>query len=342
MFPDLADKAVAAYPEATDLFLHPGRPLTVRIEGRLEFVDEQEQIREQTVLEIVQQQMPKRPGDDKVSDLDGPPGPSRDVVIAGAGTRWRVNMYRCRGIWHLAARRLSENVPSLSSLGFGGKESIFLQEQGLVVIAGPAGAGKTTTMAAAVSLLLAKRPCHVVTVEDPVEYILPPGRGLVSQRETMRDCPDFAIGLQDALRQTPQVIMLGEMREREAANAVFRAAETGHTVFTTVHAHSLEDAVGRMVHIFSGDDAARARSQIASTLKLLLVQRLLPLRDGGRKLVYEGVFGTPAARGVIRRGEEKTLKQTAREQHWDLIADQRKELIEMGLVDAGSNGIEEG
>jgi Tfp pilus assembly pilus retraction ATPase PilT len=97
-----------------------------------------------------------------------------------------------------------------------------------------------------------------------------------------------------------------------------------------------------MVHIFSGDDAARARSQIASTLKLLLVQRLLPLRDGGRKLVYEGVFGTPAARGVIRRGEEKTLKQTAREQHWDLIADQRKELIEMGLVDAGSNGIEEG
>jgi twitching motility protein PilT len=203
----------------------------------------------------------------------------------------------------------------------------------LVVIAGPAGSGKSTTMAAAVAFLLQKKPIHIVTVEDPVEYILPPGMGLVSQRETMRDVPDFQTGLRDALRQTPQVIMLGEMRDPEAADSVFRAAETGHTVFTTVHAYDLKDAIGRMVHIFSGADAKRARAQLASTLKLLIVQRLITLNDGTRRLVYEGVRGTPAAQATVRRGQEVTLKNVAREQGWTPIKDQIRILVETGRVD---------
>lgn len=248
---------------------------------------------------------------------------TKELTVETPSARWRVSLFRAVDGWRVAARRLKETPPSLFDLGFPpemvGKMFGGIQE-GLVVLAGPTGAGKTTTCMSAVQEILRRRAVHVVTIEDPVEYLLEDGRGLVSQREAGRHVESFAAGLKDALRQDPDVIVPGEARDSSTCETALQAAETGHLVFTTVHAATLEEAVGRLVAMHPDPDTARR--QLASCLRLLVVQRLVRREEGGMALSFKAVRGTDAVRHVIAEGREKDLDNEALMQRLCVETDQ--------------------
>jgi|Deesub1362A_J573_1020465.scaffolds.fasta_scaffold03609_2 twitching motility protein PilT len=324
-FAEWAEAALERQPEATDLFLVPRRRPAVRVRGRLIFLDDLPTVGEDVTIRFAATR-----GLQVGVGSESPPADSLDFSLQAAGRRWRVNLFRCGRSWRLAARRLGDRPRPLEELGFE-RTDIFLHRQGLVVVAGPAGSGKTTTMSSAAAFLLERNAWHLISAEDPVEYVIPDGKGLVSQREVGRDCPDFDTALRDALRESPDVIVLGEMRDAAAASTALRAAETGHLVMTTVHAHSLEDAVGRIVHM--SPDPKRARVQLASTLRLLLVQRLVSLRDGRTVLLYEGVLGRTDALAAVREHAEHTLKNVCLVHGFRPIAEQLERMAARGLVD---------
>lgn len=330
MFSMLAGQALEKEPAASDLYLFPGQPPSVKVNGQVNKLTDLNVVTEEMVSQIARSEMSKR---GIVPREDGPPPDSLDVSITTTGgIRWRVNIYRCGRTWRMVGRRLSESPPTLAELGFGGKENIFAHPAGLVIIAGPPGAGKSTTMAAAASHLLSTQPVHLVSAEEPIEYLIPPGLGIVSQREVGTDCKDFNAALEDALRQTPKIIILGEMRDPESAATALRAAETGQLVLTTVHAHDLEEAVSRIVDLFSGQEAERIRRQLAATLRLLIVQRLVQRTDGGVKMIFEGVTGSVAVLKIIREGRERELKNEAKGHGYEPIEKQLQVMVAMGEI----------
>jgi twitching motility protein PilT len=183
--------------------------------------------------------------------------------------------------------------------------------RGLVLITGPAGSGKSTTLAALVTCLLQARACHVVTLEDPIEYVLAHGRGLVEQIEIGRDAPSFAAALRAALRQAPEIILVGEMRDAETIALALTAAETGHLVLSTLHTGDTSQAIDRVLDVFGSGHQDQIRAQLALALQAIVAQVLLPVPDraGARRAVCEVLIANDAVRKRIRRGETQHLHQ---------------------------------
>lgn len=311
-----AEKCLGLAPDASDLFLAPGRRPAMRLDGKLVFMGGLPFITSEESHQMATELL-KHEGNGR------PNIHTKELTVEAENARWRVSLFRSREQWRIAARKLNDKPPSLRKLGFSAREEkrIFGGiNDGLIVVAGPTGSGKTTTCMAAVQTLLERKSMHVVTVEDPVEYLLNDGMGLASQREVGRDVPDFASALRDALRQDPDVIVLGETRDPDAAAAALQAAETGHLVFTTIHASSLEETVGRLVDVHS--DPGLARRQVSSTLRTILVQRLIEKNEGGRRLVFEAVRGTEAVSHIIAEGREREMHNEAVMQGFSCIADQ--------------------
>ena len=226
-----------------------------------------------------------------------------------AGERYRLNAYRQGAQYALAIRLLQSVIPSCRDLGL--PESVVeLAElkQGLVLVAGPTGSGKTTTLAALVQRINSERAVHIITLEDPVEYIYPQGRALISQREIGRDTASFASGLRSALRQDPDVILVGELRDGESMAMALSAAETGHLVLATLHTQDAAGSVNRILDVLS-ERQAQARSQLAECLQAVVCQRLLPRRSAeGRVAAFEVLIATEALRNIIREGRTHQLE----------------------------------
>ena len=227
-----------------------------------------------------------------------------DLALTIAGVRCRLNLFRQQGCWSAAIRLLNEHIPDLSELGLPAVVSDFpAYSQGLVLITGETGSGKSTTLAAVLNQINRQEAKHILTLEDPIEYIYTPDRCVINQREVGKDTQSFAAGLRAALREDPDVILVGEMRDLETIETALTAAETGHLVFGTVHTNSAADSIDRMVDVFPAQRQQQIRLQLSMTLKAVLSQQLLPKVGGGRVLACEVMKVDGAIRNLIREGK---------------------------------------
>lgn len=222
--------------------------------------------------------------------------------------RFRMNFYTQRGTLAVAVRSLPHKIPGIDELGLPDiVKELSLKPKGLVLVTGMTGSGKSTTLASIVQYINQNRAVHINTIEDPIEYLHKHNKALVTQKEIGGDCIDFKSALGASLREDPDVIMLGEMRDKETVSNALTGAETGHLLLSTLHTNSAIKSVDRIIDNFSGDAQMQARSQLATTLEGIISQQLLPSKDNkGPVLACEVLTITPAVRNLIR--EAKTYQ----------------------------------
>lgn len=230
-----------------------------------------------------------------------------EMDLAGtiAGIRCRLNLFRAKGAWSAALRLLNDRIPRLEELGLPAAAlEMPKYRQGLVLIAGETGSGKSTTLAAVLDEINHTAAKHILTLEDPIEYVHTPCRCVINQREIGKDTASFAAGLRAALREDPDVILVGELRDLETIDTALTAVETGHLVFGTVHTNSAAGAIDRIVGVFNSERQQQIRLQLSQTLKAVLSQQLLPRsRGGGRVAACEMMRVDNAIRNLIREGK---------------------------------------
>ena len=226
-----------------------------------------------------------------------------DLAGTYGGNRCRVHIFRQQGVPSVALRLLREQIPKLDGLGLP-PAALKLPElhKGIVLVTGETGSGKSTTLAALLDHINHTQRAHIVTLEDPVEYIYKPDLCAINQREIGKDTRSFSDGLRASLREDPNVILIGEMRDRDTIETAITAAETGHLVFGTLHTGSAPDAVDRIVQVFPEGMQTQIRLQLSMCLQAVLTQQLVPRKNGGRVLACEMMVVTDAVRNLIRAG----------------------------------------
>jgi twitching motility protein PilT len=309
---------VAAH-QASDLHLTVGAPPMMRLHGALTPLAEYiltPDICRAMILGILAESQRARLEDEWELDFA--------LQVEGVG-RFRGNAHFSRGAMEGAFRHIPERIPTLAELGHRQSvERICALQRGLVLVTGITGSGKSTTLAAIVKHLSELRDGVIITIEDPIEYLFANARSIVKQREIGHDTKSFADALRHVLRQDPDIILVGEMRDLETIQAAITAAETGHLVLATLHTIDAPKAIDRMVDAFPGDRQPQIIAQLANALEGILSQRLLPREGGGRVLATETLFANNAIRACIR----------------DRRYEQLVGLIEIGAKD-GMNTIDE-
>jgi twitching motility protein PilT len=223
--------------------------------------------------------------------------------------RFRANAYHQRGSVALALRLIPYAIPNGAELGLPAVTRNWADlHQGMILVTGPTGSGKSTTLAAILDEINRTRACHIITIEDPIEYVHRHQKAAVSQREIGQDTESFGHALRSALREDPDVLLVGEMRDPETIQTALTIAETGHLVFATLHTNDAGQAIDRIVDVFPGDKQAQIRVQLAGSLTGIISQRLLPRIGGGRVAAFEILTGTFAVRNLIREGKSSQLR----------------------------------
>lgn len=232
-----------------------------------------------------------------------------DLASTFEGIRIRINLFRQQGHISAALRLLKSCIPRLDSLGLPPAVMSFPELQhGIVLVTGETGSGKSTTLAAILDAINRTREAHIITLEDPVEYIYTPEQCIINQREIGRDTRSYSDGLRAVLREDPDVILIGEMRDRETIETALTAAETGHLVFSTLHTNSAVDSIDRMVNVFPAGFQNQVRMELSTCLQAVLSQQLLVRKIGkGRVAACELLMVTPAIRNLIREGRTPQL-----------------------------------
>jgi twitching motility protein PilT len=254
--------------------------------------------------------------------------------------RIRGNAFLQRDRTALALRMIPRSVPSMEALGLPPVlADLSTRHQGLILVTGPTGSGKSTSLAAMVDRINTLRACHILTIEDPIEYVHDHKRSMVSQREVGSDTASFPDALRAALREDPDVLLVGEMRDLESIRFALTVAETGHLVFATLHTNDTAQAVDRMVDVFPGDQQPQIRMQLASSLTGIVHQRLVPRIGGGRVAAYEVLVATAAVRNLLRESKTNQLRNVIVTGQRDGM--QTLEASLSGLVRQGSIGIED-
>jgi twitching motility protein PilT len=255
------------------------------------------------------------------------------------GVRFRVNVYRQRGEISIAARAILAEIPSLEQLSMPPiLSTLSIKPQGLILVTGPTGSGKSSTLAAMLNYINKTESKHIVTLEDPIEFLHSHGTCLVDQREVGNDTASFASGLRAALRQDPDVILVGEMRDLETITAAVTAAETGHLVMATLHTTDAPQTIDRIIDAFPGHQQGQIRSQLASVLLAVVSQRLFPRAGGrGRICATEILVNTPAVANLIRTEKTHQIKnvmQTGRAQGMHTLDMSIRDYLSQGLIDS--------
>jgi twitching motility protein PilT len=257
--------------------------------------------------------------------------------------RIRANVFRQRGTYSAALRILSYSVPSPEELGIP-KSVVELttKKRGLVLVTGATGSGKSTTLASLIGIIANRDRKNIITLEDPIEYLYTNKKAIVRQREIGCDTGSYANALRAALRQDPDVILVGEMRDLETISTAITAAETGHLVFSTLHTNSAADAIDRIIDVFPPHQQQQVRVQLAGVLEGVIAQQLLPRSDiNGRIAAYEVLLATPAVRNLIREGKSfqiPSIIQTSKKEGMQTMDDAitgilfRNEISEMTAV----------
>ncbi len=232
--------------------------------------------------------------------------------------RIRANAFTQQGHPALSLRIIPSRIPSVDEVGVPPTvRDLLAKPQGLLLVTGPTGSGKSTTQAALIDLLNRQRPLHVLTLEDPIEYVHQHRTGIVNQREIGRDCADFAQGLRAALREDPDVVLVGEMRDPESIAIALTVAETGHLVLSTLHTNDAPSAVDRIIDVFPADRQDQVRVQLAGSLLGVVAQRLVPRVGGGVVVAWELLVANHAVRNLIREGKTQQLRNAITMGHGD-------------------------
>jgi twitching motility protein PilT len=255
------------------------------------------------------------------------------------GDRFRVNVFLQRGRASLAARRVTRNIPDFEQLHLPDTMSkIANVHQGLVLLSGPTGSGKSTTIASMLQYINRSRACHIVTIEDPIEYLFEDEKSLINQREIGVDVENFPDALKYLMRQDPDVVLIGEMRDPATFTAALQAAETGHLVFGTVHASSSSQTIGRIMDLFTPDSRERARNSLALNLQAIVCQRLLPsiADDIDRVPTVDILLANPIVRKLLMEGRDAELPDVIRAHENDgmlSFTESLHQLVEAELVE---------
>jgi twitching motility protein PilT len=251
--------------------------------------------------------------------------------------RVRGSAYAQRGSTTLALRMIPSRIPTMDELGLPpAVQQMVDAPSGLILVTGPTGSGKSTTMASMIDHISTHRSAHILTIEDPIEYVHRHNHGAVNQREVGKDTESFARGLRSALREDPDVLMVGEMRDLESIDTVLTLAETGHLVIATLHTNDTTQAVDRLVGVFPGDQQNQARLQLSATLVGVVYQRLIPRKEGGLVAAYEVLRGTIAVRNLIRESNTRQLRNAITMGQADgmqTLEMHLSELVTTGIVD---------
>jgi twitching motility protein PilT len=285
--------------KASDLHIAVGQPPTLRLDGELVRLSEPPFTPGDTV-EILKDIM--RPEQFAQLEERGELDFSHSYPAVG---RFRVNAYRQRGSYGVAFRVVYEGIPGMEELGLPPVVAeLARKRRGLILVTGPTGSGKSTTLASMIGLINSERSCHVLTLEDPIEYLHKHNKSIVNQREVGSDTQSFANGLRAALREDPDVILVGEMRDLETISIAITAAETGHLVLSTLHTLGAANTVDRIIDVFPPYQQQQIRMQLATVVEGIISQQLLAKRDvAGRVGAFEVMTATPAVRNLIREGK---------------------------------------
>ena len=235
-----------------------------------------------------------------------------DIAGTWSGIRCRASVFRQQGAFSATIRLLSDKIPALPTLGLPPIVDSFTEfGRGIVLVTGETGSGKSTTLAAMLQEINRTRAEHIITLEDPIEYVYQPDKCVINQREVGKDTRSFATGLRAALREDPDVILVGEMRDLETIDSALTAAETGHLVFGTLHTNSAAESVDRMVNVFPEGRQQQIRMQLSMTLRAVIAQQLLPKAGGtGRAAACEIMVVNTAIRNLIREGKTHQIQNS--------------------------------
>jgi twitching motility protein PilT len=316
--------------DATDLLLTAGAPPLMRIDG---------------ALTPVPGAVPLTPDDTEriVSELSGRElferlHRDREIDFSFGWedkARLRANAFHQRGALSLSLRIIPYEIPTMEELNLPpAVQDLVKLPQGLILVTGPTGAGKSTSLASMLDWINTHRPCHIITIEDPIEYVHRNKRSAVDQREVGIDTLTFERGLRAAFREDPDVLLIGEMRDNETIRAALTLAETGHLVFATLHTNDAAQTVDRIVDVFPAEQQAQIRVQLAGSLEAIISQRLVPRSGGGMVAAFEVLIATYAARNIIRDGRSNQLR--------NLImtgASEGMQTLEMALTTLISTGL---
>ena len=317
--------------QASDLHLSPGRPPVLRIDGQLVSL-ERETLTPETCDAICRDLCDERHR--KELEERG----TTDFGLAhGSGSRFRVNVMRQRGSLAAVLRLIPSRLLSLEEIGLPERcLEILALPRGLVLVTGPTGSGKTTTLAAMVDWINSNLDRHIITIEDPIEYHHSHKKGLVTQREIGDDVSDFPEAMRRVLRQDPDVVLLGEMRDLETISAAITAAETGHLVFGTLHTTGSARTVDRIVDAFPANQQEQIRAQLSVSIAAVISQLLLPREEGsGRVAAFEVMLMNSAVANMIRKNETNKIQstiQTSRRHGMITLDDHLYELVGEGRV----------
>jgi twitching motility protein PilT len=248
-----------------------------------------------------------------------------------------VNAYKQRGSYGIAFRLISIKIPTIDELGFPDVlKSMALKPRGLILVTGPTGSGKSTTLAAMIDYINMNRNCHIITLEEPIEYLHRHRNGMVNQREVGNDTGSFASGLRAALREDPDVIMVGEMRDLETISTAITAAETGHLVMSTLHTTGAEQTIDRIIDVFPPFQQQQVRVQLSAVLEGIISQILLPKPDeSGMTAAQEILVVNNAVRNLIREGKTnqlQTVLQTGAKIGMKSMDMSLSEMVQKGLI----------
>jgi twitching motility protein PilT len=290
--------------QGTDLLLTAGAPPLMRINGRLQPYGDGQRLSPSQVDKLVTKVL----GDDLQAtfDFEG----EVDFSFSWKGkARFRGNAFRQRKSSALALRLIPFDIPSFEALGLPPIcFDLVNLPHGLVLVTGPTGSGKSTTLASMIEYINITRACHIITIEDPIEYLHHHKKSAVNQREIGEDTTSFARALKSVLREDPDVLLLGEMRDLESIQAALTIAETGHLVFATLHTNDTAQALDRIVDVFPPESRRQVQVQLSHVLSAVIYQRLLPRKEGGLVAAFEVMLGTGAVRNLIREGKTSQLR----------------------------------
>ncbi|MCP5023579.1 MAG: PilT/PilU family type 4a pilus ATPase [bacterium] len=317
---------------ASDLHLNPGRPPVVRLDGSLVSMGS-----EPLTPEHTEKLCRELCNDSHWAEMDSVG--STDLGLAhSSGTRFRVSCLRQKGRYASVLRLIPSELLSMDAIGLPDVvRDLLRRPRGLVLVTGPTGSGKTTTLAAMIDWINEHQDRHIITIEDPIEYYHDHKQGLVTQREVGEDVPDFSEAMRRALRQDPDVILLGEMRDLETISAAITAAETGHLVFGTLHTTGSARTVNRIIDAFPGNQQEQIRAQLSVSLVSVVSQVLMPHSSGkGRVAGFEVMVNTSAIANLIRKNETNKIPssiQTSRRLGMITLDDYLYELCNEGKID---------
>jgi twitching motility protein PilT len=298
---DFADILLAVLDhKASDLHITAGAAPTIRVRGHLKPLEDFPVLSQQDTRELIYGIL----NDDQRARFERDRQLDFAYSIPGAA-RFRVNTYQQRLAVGAAFRLIPTDIPPLRSLGLPPVvDELVKKPRGLVLVTGPTGSGKSTSLAAMIDVINQSRAEHIMTVEDPIEFLHQHKKCLVNQRELGSDAQSFSLALKAALRQDPDVILVGEMRDLETISTALTAAETGHLVFATLHTQDAPQTIDRIVDVFPAEQQGQIRMMLSVALQGILTQQLLPTADGaGRTVAVEALVPTPAVRNLIREGK---------------------------------------